>query len=63
MLEVFDQDTNGLPLEKKKLIRRRNFCSIDQDPVGFLNVTLHVQQDQVSTPPGEYRMIVPVLKL
>lgn len=62
MIKVFEQDVDGKPLEQKKLLNRRNWCSIrERVPEQQLKFTIRVENlDHVGT--QGYRVVVDSLK-
>ncbi|RKP24733.1 hypothetical protein SYNPS1DRAFT_7862, partial [Syncephalis pseudoplumigaleata] len=46
MYELFEQDVSGQPLEQKKLLNRRNWCSVVDDGRGGLDFTINVEREE-----------------
>ncbi|KAI9592723.1 hypothetical protein BDF19DRAFT_450721 [Syncephalis fuscata] len=62
MYELFENDVNEQPLEQKKLLNRRNWCSVTDDGQDGLNFTINVEREDHVGSVG-YTVNVPALRL
>lgn len=64
MLDLFHEDVDGKPLTEKKLIGRRNWCSVepDSEKEGAIKFSLQVENEDYRQPSKAYSVSVPPLR-